>query len=70
MKNLLSCLALGFLIATLSVTVMGSKVPIPVCNAPRVALNDLPISLDETQTFNMNDIFSGYNVRLSIDQKP
>jgi hypothetical protein len=70
MKNLFGCLALGILIATLSVSAMGSKVPVPVCNAPRVSLNDLPISLDEIQTFNMNDIFSGYNIRLSIDKKP
>jgi hypothetical protein len=69
-KNLFSFIAIGLLIIGLSVAVVGSKVPIPVCNAPKVGLNNLPITLDETQTYNMNDIFSGYNIKLSIQSKP
>jgi hypothetical protein len=58
------------LVTILLTTALASKVPIPTCNSPRIQLSDLPISLQETQTFNMNDIFSGYNLNITIPTKP
>lgn len=70
MKNLFGLLVIGFLTIGLSVTVSASRTPLPSCNAPRLAETTLPITLDETQTYNMNDLFSGYNLRLTIESKP
>jgi len=39
-----------------------SPEPIPTCSRPDVTLKDLPISPDEMQHFNLNDIFKGYNL--------
>lgn len=50
--------------------VLASKVPVPSCNAPRINLQDLPISLQETQTYRMDDLFTGYNLNFSIPSKP
>lgn len=57
------------LVALISMT-LASKVPVPSCNAPRINLQDLPISLQETQTYRMDDLFSGYNLNFSIPSKP
>lgn len=48
----------------------ASVAPVPTCNSPRIALQDLPISLRETQSFDLNDFFSGYNLNFSVITKP
>lgn len=48
----------------------ASVAPVPSCSSPRIALQDLPISLRETQSFDLNDFFSGYNLNFSIPTKP
>lgn len=63
--------SVGILLAVLiTVGLAISKAPVPTCNSPRVNLQDLPISIQETQSFNMNDFFSGYNLNLTIPNKP
>jgi hypothetical protein len=69
-KNLFGLIAIGLLALGLSITVSASRTPLPSCNAPLLAETTLPITLDETQTYNMNDLFSGYNLRLTIESKP
>jgi len=61
-------LVLGLLL--LASLAAASKAPVPTCNAPDVTLGQFPISLHETQTYNMNDIFTGYNLNMSIPVKP
>lgn len=58
------------LVLLLLVGVLASKAPYPTCSSPKVQLNDLPISLYETQTFHLNEIFHGYNLDFSIPTKP
>jgi hypothetical protein len=58
------------LLAALSLLTLASKVPVPTCNAPRISEVYLPISLQETQTFNMDDFFGGYNLNFDIVSKP
>ena len=64
-----ACLALVLAICLLA-TVHASKVPLPSCNSPKIALQDWPISLHETQQFNLDNFFSGYNLNLTIPSKP
>lgn len=40
-----------------------SPEPVPTCSKPDILLKDLPISPFEVQSFNMNDIFKGYNLK-------
>jgi len=63
-------LATLLLFACLSFLAHTSRAPSPICNAPRTGFIDLPISLLETQTFNLDDMFSGYNLAFSIPNKP
>lgn len=56
-------------LAAVLCAVLASKVPIPTCNSPKVTFNDFPISLQETQSFNMNDYFSGYNLKITIPNR-
>jgi hypothetical protein len=65
-KNLFGSKSMMLLVIGLLAIAMASKIPLPTCNAPKLALSSLPITLDETQTYNMNDIFSGYNLKLTI----
>jgi hypothetical protein len=59
------------LLAALLLSLAAASVaPVPTCNSPRTALQDLPISLRETQSFDLNDFFSGYNLNFSIPTKP
>jgi len=48
----------------------ASRVPVPSCSSPKINLQDFPISLQETQSFDMNDIFSGYNLNITIPNRP
>lgn len=41
-------------LAAVLCAVLASKVPTPTCNSPKITFNDFPISLQETQSFNMN----------------
>jgi hypothetical protein len=59
-----------FFVAVLLSVAAASKVPVPSCNSPKINLQDYPISLQEVQSFNMNDVFSGYNLNISIPNRP
>jgi hypothetical protein len=59
-----------FFAALLLSLATASKAPIPSCNSPRIALQDFPISIQETQSFDMNDIFTGYNLNITIPSRP
>jgi len=59
MKYLLATLLLLLLP---SLTLCYSPEPLPFCQQPSVLLKDLPISLHETQAFNMNELFYGFNL--------
>jgi len=60
-------LATLLLLALLSVQILSiSRAPIATCNSPRQGMIELPISLQETQSFNLDDMFSGYNLAFSI----
>jgi hypothetical protein len=58
------------IITLLTFAQSASKQPIPTCNSPKVNLQNFPISLQETQDYNMNDFFSGYNLNITILNKP
>ena len=47
-----------------------SPEPVPTCSTPHITLKDFPISLQETQSFNANDIFRGYNLNYSLIGAP
>lgn len=60
-------------ILLLSIIVLAfglSPEPVPTCNVPHITLKDLPISLNEVQSFNVNDIFKGYNLNYSLIGAP
>ncbi len=65
MKYLLAALVTLLLASTL---LAYSPEPIPICQQPSVNLKDLPISLFETQTFNMNDFFYGLNLEFNLSE--
>lgn len=57
------------LILLLSIVIVAlaiSPEPIPTCSQPDITLKDLPISPFEIQTFNLNDIFKGYNLNYTL----
>lgn len=56
MKYLLSILLVLALVAS------QSPEPIPTCTGPRFEPNDLPISINEVQTYNLDDYFTGFNL--------
>jgi hypothetical protein len=61
------------LILLLSIVVLAltiSPEPVPTCNVPHFTLKDFPISLNEIQNFNANDIFQGYNLNYSLIGAP
>ena len=43
-----------------------SPEPVPTCSRPDITLKDLPISPNEMQTYNLNDIFKGYNLKYNL----
>lgn len=59
-----------FFLVLLLTTALASKVPSPICNSPKIKLQDLPVSLREVQNYNLNNIFSGYNLNITIPDKP
>lgn len=71
-KNLLvgACQASLLILAIFAFLAQTSNVPAPTCSSPHYGYKDLPISLQESQTFNLDDIFSGYNLSFSISNKP
>lgn len=61
------------LILLLSLVVIAlclSPEPVPTCSAPHITLKDLPISLNEIQTFNPNEMFHGYNLNYTLLGNP
>ena len=54
----------------LIVVMAGSRTPEPTCNTPPIQLNDLPVSIHETQYFNLDNIFTGYNMHYEIENMP
>ncbi len=60
----------SWLLVLLLTVVLTSKVPEPTCSTPSINLQDLPISLQETQHFRMDDLFSGYNLNITIPSQP
>lgn len=59
------------LLSLIVVMVLGlSPEPVPTCSKPDILLKDLPISPFEVQSFNMNDIFKGYNLNYQLIGQP
>ncbi len=61
------------LLLLLSIIALASCIspePVPTCSKPDVHLKDCPISLNEMQTFNVNDIFKGYNLNYTLNGAP
>jgi len=60
-----------FLLSLLIVIAFSiSPEPLPTCSKPHITLKDLPISPFEVQSFNMNDIFKGYNLNYQLFGQP
>jgi len=60
-----------FLLSILIVIVFSiSPEPVPTCSKPDITLKDLPISPFEVQSFNLNDIFKGYNLNYQLIGNP
>ena len=54
-----------YLLVTVLLVTLGaglSPEPIPTCSTPKIELRNLPVSLNEIQTFNVNDLFTGFNL--------
>ena len=58
------------LLAVFVALAITSKAPVPTCNSLKIGYQDWPISLHETQNINLDYIFSGYNLNLTIPSKP
>lgn len=43
-----------------------SPEPVPTCTTPKIQLNELPISVNEVQTFDLNNIFTGFNLDFNL----
>lgn len=56
--------------AALTVLAYCSNPPLPTCESPTISVKDLPISLRQRQVFNMHDIFSGYNLNITVPNMP
>lgn len=59
-----------FFIFAFAVAIFASRIPLPTCSGPKYGSQDLPISLQEVQTFRMDDLFTGYNLNFSIPNQP
>lgn len=58
------------LLSLIVIAIAISPEPVPTCSRPHVVLKDLPISPNEIQSFNMNDIFKGYNLNYQLIGAP
>lgn len=61
------------LLLLLSIIILAfslSPEPVPTCSVPDVTLKDFPISIDEIQSFNANEIFTGYNLNFTLVGAP
>lgn len=43
-----------------------SPEPVPTCTGPRFQPNDIPISLNEVQTYNLDEYFTGFNLEFNL----
>ena len=43
-----------------------SPEPIPTCNGPKFQLKDIPVSLGETLSYNIDDYFTGFNLEFNL----
>ena len=50
----------------LVVTFALSPEPVPTCNGPKFEPNDIPVSLHETQSYNLDDYFTGFNLEFNV----
>ena len=60
MKYLLLCILL------IGTALTISPEPAPTCSPPSFNLQELPITVGETQTFNMDDFFTGFNMQYDL----
>lgn len=56
----------GLLLCTASCL---SPEPVPTCTTPKVQLSQLPVSLNEIQTFNLNNLFTGFNLDFNVSKE-
>ncbi len=59
-------LLLSFLVLAMTI----SPEPVPTCSKPDIAMKDMPISPSEVQSYNLNEIFKGYNLNYSLVGAP
>lgn len=43
-----------------------SPEPIPTCTSPKFQASDLPITLNEVQSFNLDNYFTGFNLEFNL----
>ncbi len=43
-----------------------SPEPIPTCTPPKYEANDIPISLNEVQSYDLDDYFTGFNLEFNL----
>lgn len=61
------------LLLLLSIVVLACTIspePLATCSMPDSIMRDFPISLNEIQTLNVNDIFKGYNLNYTLTGAP
>ena len=61
------------LLLIISIVVLAAAIspePIPTCSRPDSVERIFPISVNEVQTFNVNDIFKGYNLNYTLVGAP
>ncbi len=44
----------------------NSPEPVPSCTAPRFQMSDIPISLNEVQSYNLDEYFTGFNLEFNL----
>ena len=42
-----------------------SPEPLPTCTTPKIQLNKLPVSVNELQTYDLNNLFTGFNLQFN-----
>lgn len=43
-----------------------SPEPVPSCTSPRFQMSDIPISLNEVQSYNLDEYFTGFNLEFNL----